>query len=84
MEEMQDCFECTDQDMFKAAVDYIYIDEYAKSMSAYIDKCTEDVNASKSITTQANQKPWMINEERNMLKAWNSVFKLALAVLSAI
>ena len=46
--------------MFKAAAtynDHINIDEYAISVSAYINKCTEDVKAGKSITTLANQKP---------------------------
>ena len=35
------CFECTDWDMFKAAAtykDHINIDEYAMSVSAYINK----------------------------------------------
>ena len=78
MEALQDCFECTDWDMFKAAAIYnnhINIDEYAMSVSAYINKCTEDVSASKSIITQANQKPWMTDEVREMLKARNSGFK---------
>lgn len=36
--------------------------EYAKSVSAYIQKCMEDVSGTKTVTTWANQKPWMTNE----------------------
>ncbi|KAI3364741.1 hypothetical protein L3Q82_000897 [Scortum barcoo] len=45
MEALQDCFECTDWDMFKEAATYnnqTDIDEYAMSVSAYINKCIED------------------------------------------
>ena len=58
--------------MFKAAATYnshISIDEYAMSVSAYINKCIEDLSATKSITTRASQKPWMTDEVRKMLKA---------------
>ncbi|KAI3370567.1 hypothetical protein L3Q82_007080 [Scortum barcoo] len=72
MEALQDCFECTDWDMFKEAATYnnqTDIDEYAMSVSAYINKCMEDVSVINSITTRANQKPWMSEEVRRMLKA---------------
>lgn len=78
MEALQDCYECTDLDMFKAAATYnddINIDEYAMSVSAYINKCTEDVSVTKSIITQANHKRWMTGEVRKMLIARNSAFK---------
>ena len=79
MEALKDCFECTEWDMFKAAATdndhHINIDEYAMSVSAYINKCTEDVSVSKTIITRANQKPWMTGEVRKMLKARNSAFK---------
>lgn len=64
--------------MFKAAAtysDHTNIDEYAMSVSAYISKCMDDVSAIKNIITQANQKPWMTDEIRKMLKAQNSAFK---------
>ncbi|KAI3362499.1 hypothetical protein L3Q82_012792 [Scortum barcoo] len=78
MEALQDCFECTDWDMFKEAATYnnqTDIDEYAMSVSAYINKCMEDVSVINSITTRANQKPWMSEEVRRMLKARNLAFK---------
>lgn len=44
-------------DMFKAAATdnrHINVDEYAKFISAYIQKCMEDVSIAKSITIWAN------------------------------
>ncbi|KAM4582719.1 uncharacterized protein V3H82_006706 [Fundulus diaphanus] len=78
MEALQDCFECSDWDMFKAAATYedmINIDEYAMTVSAYISKCIEDVSATKTIITRANQRPWITAEVRQALKARNSAFK---------
>lgn len=78
MEALQDCFECTEWDMFKKAAtfsDHINMDEYAMTVSAYINKCMEDVSVTKTITTRANQKPWMTNEVRKMHKVRNSAFK---------
>uniref|UniRef100_A0A3B5PZ90 Reverse transcriptase domain-containing protein n=1 Tax=Xiphophorus maculatus TaxID=8083 RepID=A0A3B5PZ90_XIPMA len=78
MEALQDCFECSEWEMFKAAATYndqINIDEYAMTVSAYINKCTEDVSITKNIITRTNQKPWMTKEVREMLKAQNSAFK---------
>lgn len=81
-EALQDCFECTDWDMFKEAATYndnnhtyIDIDEYATSVSAYISKCTDDVSISKNIIIWANQKPWMTGEVRKMIKARYTAFK---------
>ena len=76
MQALQDCFEYTDWDMLKPAAtynDHLNIDEYAMSVSAYINKCRQDVSASKFITTRAKQKP--CDEVHKMLKARNSAFK---------
>lgn len=57
--------------MFKVAATYnnhTNIDEYAMSVSAYINKCTEDINVTKNIT-QANQESWMTVEVCKMLIA---------------
>ena len=78
MEILQDCFKCTDWNMFKAAAtynDHTNIDEYAMSVTAYINKCMEDVSVTKNNITRANQKPWMPDEACKMLKARNSTFK---------
>ncbi|KAK0136949.1 hypothetical protein N1851_026882 [Merluccius polli] len=57
MEALQDCFEHTDWGMFKTAAEDIQ--EYAESVSGYIQKYMEDVSVVKNITTRANEKPWM-------------------------
>ncbi|KAK3518561.1 hypothetical protein QTP70_001593 [Hemibagrus guttatus] len=59
---LQDCFECTDWDMFREAAangDTTDLEEYTSSVTSYISKCIDDVTISKSITTRSNQKPWM-------------------------
>ena len=39
------------------------------SVTGYIDKCIEDVTVVKSITTHANQKPWLMAEICAVLRA---------------
>ncbi|KAK3521321.1 hypothetical protein QTP70_003160 [Hemibagrus guttatus] len=59
---LQDCFECTDWDMFREAAtqgDTTDLEEYMSSVTSYISKCIDDVTISKSITTRSNQKPWI-------------------------
>ncbi|KAK3506468.1 hypothetical protein QTP70_001152 [Hemibagrus guttatus] len=59
---LQDCFECTDWDMFREAAtkgDTTDLEEYMSSVTSYISKCIDDVTISRSITTHSNQKPWM-------------------------
>ncbi|XP_061896568.1 uncharacterized protein LOC133645727 [Entelurus aequoreus] len=78
MEALQNCFESTDWNMFKAAATNNHntcVEEYAESVSAYIQKCIEDVSVIKNIPTRANEKPWMNSEVRAMLKARNKAFK---------
>ncbi|KAI4806258.1 hypothetical protein KUCAC02_017091 [Chaenocephalus aceratus] len=77
MSALQNCFECTYWDMFKEAATVnlqINVEEYAVTVSAFIQKCMEDVSVLKNITTRANEKPWMNMEVRALLKAKKSVF----------
>lgn len=72
MKALQDCFGCMDWDMCKkAATDsqHTNLEEYAASVSAYMEKCIEDICVTKTITIRANQKPWMSPEVRGMLRA---------------
>ncbi|KAL0194991.1 hypothetical protein M9458_008563, partial [Cirrhinus mrigala] len=51
--------------MFREAATYnnhTDLHEYTKTVTAYIKKCTDDVTVTKTITTRANQKPWMTAE----------------------
>ncbi len=57
---LQDCFQCTDWNMFKEAATYnnhTDLQEYTETVTAYIKKCMDDVTVTKTITTRANQKP---------------------------
>ena len=78
MEALQDCFECTDWSIFKEAAtegNHTDVEEYAGTVSAYIHKCMEDVSVVKSITTRANEKPWMTSKVRALLKVRNTAFR---------
>ncbi len=44
-------------------------------MTAYIKKCIDDVTVTKTITTRANQKPWMTAEVRGLLKTRDEAFR---------
>ncbi|KAL0175804.1 hypothetical protein M9458_028134 [Cirrhinus mrigala] len=77
-EALQDCFDTTDWSMFKQAATYnntTDLQEYAETVTAYINKCTEDVTVTKTITVRANQKPWMTGEVYRLLKARNVAFR---------
>ncbi|KAK3508958.1 hypothetical protein QTP70_015369, partial [Hemibagrus guttatus] len=75
---LQDCFECTDWDMFREAApngDSINLEEYTTSVTSYISKCIDDVTISKSITTRSNQKLLMIEKVCALLKSRDSAFR---------
>ncbi|KAK3530424.1 hypothetical protein QTP86_024451 [Hemibagrus guttatus] len=74
---LQDCFECTDWDMFREAAtngDTTDLEEYTLSVTSYISKCIDDVTISKSITTHSNQKPWMTANVHALLKSRDYAF----------
>ncbi|KAK3551823.1 hypothetical protein QTP70_028998 [Hemibagrus guttatus] len=74
---LQDCFECTDLDMFREATtngDSINLEEYMTSVTSYIGKCIDEKTVSKT-TTRSNQKPWMTVEVRALLKSTDSTFR---------
>ena len=78
IEALQDCFECTDWDMFKAAAtdnQLTNLEEYAASVSTYIQNCTENFCVTKYISSRTNEKPRMMQEIREKLKAQNTAFK---------
>ncbi len=75
---LQDCFQCTDWNMFKEAATYnnhTDLQEYTETVTAYIKKCMDDVTVTKTITTRANQKPWMTAEVRGLLKTRDEGFR---------
>ncbi|KAL0168115.1 hypothetical protein M9458_036337 [Cirrhinus mrigala] len=75
---LQDCFQCADWNMFREAATYnnhTDLHEYAETVPAYIKKCIDDVTVTKTITTCANQKPWMTAEVRGLLKTRDDAFR---------
>ncbi len=75
---LQDCFQCTDWNMFKEAATYnnhTDLQEYTETVTAYIKKCMDNVTVTKTITTHANQKPWMTAEVRGLLKTRDEAFR---------
>ncbi len=75
---LQDCFQCTHWNMFKEAATYnnhTDLQEYTETVTAYIKKCMDDVTVTKTITTRANQKPWMTAEVRGLLKTRDEAFR---------
>ncbi len=75
---LQDCFQCTDWNMFKEAATYnnhTDLQEYTETVTAYIKKCMDDVTVTKTITTRANQKPWIAADVRGLLKTRYEAFR---------
>ncbi|KAL0151177.1 hypothetical protein M9458_053690 [Cirrhinus mrigala] len=75
---LQDCFQDTDWNMFKEAATYnnhTDLQEYTETVTAYIKKCIDDVTVTKTITTRANQKPWMTAEVHGLLKIRDEAFR---------
>ncbi|KAK3507001.1 hypothetical protein QTP70_034973 [Hemibagrus guttatus] len=77
---LQDCFECTDWNMFREAAtngDTTDLEEYTSSVTSYISKCIDDMTISKSLTTHSNQKPRMIAKVRTLIKSRDYAFRAA-------
>ncbi|KAK3515005.1 hypothetical protein QTP70_003249 [Hemibagrus guttatus] len=58
---LQDCFECSDWNMFREAAtnsDSINLEELT-SVTSYIGKCINNVTVSNTITRRSKPKPWM-------------------------
>ncbi|KAK3512377.1 hypothetical protein QTP70_007442 [Hemibagrus guttatus] len=75
---LQDCFECTDWDMFREAAtnsETRELEEYTLSVTSYIGKCIDDVTIYKSTTTRPNQKLWMTAKVRVLIKSKDSTFR---------
>ncbi len=63
--------------MFKEAATYNnHTDlQYTETVTSYIKKCIDDVTVTKTITTRANQKPWMTAEVCGLLKTRDEAFR---------
>ena len=75
---LQDCFECTDWQMFREAAttnSSTDLEDYTASVTGFISKRIDDVTVIKSITTCSNQKPWMTAEVCALLRARDRAFR---------
>jgi len=75
---LQHCFESTDWQVFKKAATNageVDLEEYASSVTCYINKCVDDVTTTRTITIHPNQKPWLNAEVRSLLRARDSAFR---------
>lgn len=74
---LQDCFDCTNWDVFRTAAvreDTVDLDEYASAVTSYISTCIESVTTIKYLRTYPNQKPWINCDVRAKLRARSSAF----------
>uniref|UniRef100_A0A3B1IEK6 Reverse transcriptase domain-containing protein n=1 Tax=Astyanax mexicanus TaxID=7994 RepID=A0A3B1IEK6_ASTMX len=75
---LQDCFGCTDWQVFREAAECegeLDLEEYTSAVLGYISKCVEDVTTTKTVTCYPNQKPWLNAEVRSLLKARDAAFR---------
>ncbi|KAI4891381.1 hypothetical protein NFI96_025937, partial [Prochilodus magdalenae] len=75
---LQDCFGCTDWQVFSKAAESegeLDLEDYTSAVLGYISKCVEDVTITKTVTCYPNQKPWLNGEVRSLLKARDAAFR---------
>ena len=74
-ERLQDCFECTDWNLFiESCKD---IETLNETVTEYIKFCEDIVCEKKQVTTFSNDKPWLTKEINYVLKEKKLVFRLA-------
>ncbi|KAI3351289.1 hypothetical protein L3Q82_005834 [Scortum barcoo] len=69
---LQDCFECTDWEVFKEGTD---LDGYTSSVLSYLKFCTDAVLPTKTIKVFPNQKPWLDSTVKPLLKACDTAYR---------
>ncbi|KAI3355625.1 hypothetical protein L3Q82_017914 [Scortum barcoo] len=69
---LQDCFECTDWEVFKEGTD---LDGYTSSVLSYLKFCTDAVLPTKTIKVFPNQKPWLDSTVKPLLKACDAAYR---------
>ncbi|GAA6231470.1 uncharacterized protein LOC109141784 [Lates japonicus] len=75
---LQDCFQCTDWQIFREAAvceGEVDLEDYTSAVLGYISKCVEDVTSTRTVTDYPNQKPWLNAEVRSLLKARDAAFR---------
>ncbi|KAI3356770.1 hypothetical protein L3Q82_003451 [Scortum barcoo] len=75
---LQDCFECTDWEVFKEGTD---LDGYTSSVLSYLKFCNDAVLPTKTIKVFQNKKPLLDSTVKPLLKACDTTCKSALTHL---
>ncbi|KAI3360605.1 hypothetical protein L3Q82_002474 [Scortum barcoo] len=70
---LQDCFECTDWEVFKEGTD---LDGHTPSVLSYLKFCTDAVLPTKTIKLFPNQKPWLDSTVKPLLKACDAAYSI--------
>lgn len=78
-EQLQDCFESTDWDIFK----HQDLGQYTTSVLDYIKYCIDNVTVEKRIWVYPNRKPWMTEEVQCLLRERNIAFRAGDAALNS-
>ncbi|XP_024121111.1 uncharacterized protein LOC112142095 [Oryzias melastigma] len=68
---LQDCFERTDWEVFE----HQDLENFTDSVLCYIKNCVETVTVNKLIRVYPNQKPWMTQEVKQLLRKRNTAHK---------
>ncbi|KAI3356676.1 hypothetical protein L3Q82_003360 [Scortum barcoo] len=70
---LQDCFECTDWEVFKEGTD---LDGYtSSSVLSYLKFCTDAVLPTKTIKVFSNRKSWLDSTVKPLLKACDAAYR---------
>ena len=72
VERLQDCFDCTDWDLFTSVCDGA--DELCETVTAYINFCELEVTSEKVVKIFPNSKPWITKEIKDLLKEKQQAF----------
>ncbi|XP_051717819.1 uncharacterized protein LOC127495187 isoform X2 [Ctenopharyngodon idella] len=70
--QLQDCFENTDWNIFSHQSD---LETFTSSVMSYIGYCVDNVTVNKKIRVYPNEKPWMDNEVKQLIRARDTAFK---------
>ncbi|KAI3368476.1 hypothetical protein L3Q82_025487, partial [Scortum barcoo] len=70
---LQDCFECTDWEVFKEGTD---LDGYTSSVLSYLKFCTDTVLPTKTIKVFPDETPWLDSTVKPLLKASDAAYRL--------
>ncbi len=72
IDQLQDCFEHIDWNVFSHQSD---LETFTSSVLSYISYCVDNITVDKKIRVYPNEKPWMDNEVKQLIRARDTAFK---------